>query len=270
MNRYLRLFRFGNGLMGAVGVLIAAFIAGGYEAADHWPNLIAGVFVILSFVAGGNALNDYIDRDLDKTAHPDRPLPTGELQPATAKYCGVGGLVLAVLLSFLISWIVAAVVAAAAVLMVSYETLLKQRGFIGNLCIAVLTGMIFLFGGSLVEDFSRVWVLTLLAFLVSVGREIAKDIEDLAGDKGCRRTLPMTIGTRNAAVVSAVFFILGPVLSFLPLAQGIFNVFYCTVLVADAIFIYCAVLVFRNPHKAQKYAKLAMLAALVSFILGVI
>ena len=42
-----------------------------------------------------------------------------------------------------------------------------------------------------------------------------------------------------------------------------------TVVIADAIFIYCAAAVFRDPHRAQKFAKIAMVVALVSFILGV-
>jgi geranylgeranylglycerol-phosphate geranylgeranyltransferase len=43
---------------------------------------------------------------------------------------------------------------------------------------------------------------------------------------------------------------------------------YLTVLIADAMFIYAAWIVFRNPHEAQKTAKIAMFAALVAFVLG--
>lgn len=270
VNKYLRLFRFGNGLMGVIGVVIATFIAAGYGLIDQWLNLVIAALIVITFVAGGNSLNDYIDRDIDKTAHPDRPLPTGELQPKMALYCGIGGLIIAAALSLLISIWTALVVVIAALLMIGYETLLKQRGFIGNLCIAVLTGAVFIFGGAIVNDFSRVWVLALLAALVSVGREIAKDIEDMKGDAGSRITLPMSIGVQRAAAVAAAFFIAGPALSFLPLINGTFGLLYCTVIVADAIFIYCAVMVFKDAHRTEKTAKVAMLAALISFVLGVI
>lgn len=256
--------------MGVIGVVIAAFIAAGYGLVDQWYNVVIAAAIVIAFVAGGNSLNDYIDRDIDKTAHPDRPLPTGELQPKTALYCGIGGLIVAAALSFLISIWTVLVVIIAALLMVAYETLLKQRGFIGNLCIALLTGAVFIFGGAIVDDFSRVWVLALLAALVSVGREIAKDIEDMKGDEGSRTTLPMSIGVRRAAAVAAVFFVAGPALSFLPLLDGTFNLLYCTVVVADAMFIYCAVMVFKDAHRTEKTAKVAMLAALISFVLGVI
>ncbi|MCL1979316.1 MAG: UbiA family prenyltransferase, partial [Methanomassiliicoccaceae archaeon] len=99
MNRFLRLFRFGNGIMGILGVVIGAFIAVGFDIGDHIQNLIISCGVILAFMAGGNSLNDYIDREIDKTAHPDRPLPKGEIAPQTALYIGISGLVIASLLS---------------------------------------------------------------------------------------------------------------------------------------------------------------------------
>ena len=270
MNKYLRLFRFENGLMGAIGVLISCFIAAGYDVVDHTVNVCIACIVVIVFVAGGNSLNDYIDREIDGTAHPDRPLPSGEMAPKTALACGIGGLVAAIVLSILLPPQATVIVAICAVLMVSYETVLKQRGFVGNVCIALLTGMIFIFAGSVVGDYSRVWILAILAALVSVGREIAKDIEDKKSDEGTRSTLPMLMGDRNAAIIAALFFIIGPVLSFIPLLNGTFGVLYCTVLVADAIFIYCAATVFSDAHNAEKYAKVAMMAALASFILGVI
>ena len=270
MNRYLRLFRLNNAVLGIFALLIAVFIAAGYNMFDQCLNIIIGAAIILSFVAGGNSLNDYVDVEIDRTAHPDRPLPTGELTPRTAKICGYGGLIVAVILSlFLRYWPATLIVLAAAVMMMAYETVLKQRGFIGNLCIAILTGLVFMFAGAIVNDFSQVWILALLAALVSVGREITKDIEDEESDKGSRTTLPMLIGDRKAAVIAAVFYVLGPLLSFIPLFTGLFGILYVTVLAADAVFVYCAVLVFSNPHRSEKLAKVAMLIALISFILGV-
>ena len=135
--------------------------------------------------------------------------------------------------------------------------------------IAVLTGMMFLLGGAVVGDAADNVVVALMALLVSVGREVAKDIEDMESDEGDRLTLPMRIGPRKAAALACVFFVAGPVLSIAPMVWGSYGPLYYTVVVADAIFVYCAAVVFSNPHKAQKFAKLAMVVALVSFILGV-
>lgn len=270
MNKYLRLFRFGNGVMGILGVIIGAFMAVGFGIADHLENLLISCFLIISFIAGGNSLNDYIDRDIDKTAHPDRPLPMGEIAPRTALILGVAGLAIACILStIMMDPVVTALVILAAIFMVSYELFLKQRGFVGNIVIAILTGAIFLFGGAVVGNIEGNLIIAAMAVMVSIGREIAKDIEDMDSDEG-RKTLPMMIGKRNAAIIAAFFFILGPVLSIWPLVDHTFGWLYCTVFIADAIFIYSAFLIFSKAKAAQKMAKIAMFVALVAFVLGVI
>ena len=270
MNKYLRLFRFGNGIMGIVGTLVGAFIAVGLDITDHYVNLAISCLVVLSFMAGGNSLNDYIDIEIDRIGHPDRPLPMGEIRPRTALILGISGMLLAGILSlFTGSLLVTCTLLIAAVMMISYELVLKQRGFVGNLTIAVLTGMIFLFGGAVVDNIEANYIIALMAVLVSIGREITKDIEDMGSDEG-RATLPMKIGMRNASILAAIFFIAGPALSIWPLIDQSFGWLYCIVLVADAIFIYTAFIIFRNAKKAQKFAKIAMLIALIAFILGVL
>lgn len=270
MKRYLRLFRFGNGAMGIIGVIIGAFLAAGTGIVDYAANIAIACAVVVSFMAGGNALNDYIDREIDKIGHPERPLPRGEITPRAALLCGIGGLAAACLISLLMgSLFSAAMVTVAAVLMVSYEVYLKKTGFMGNLEIAILTGMIFLYGGSVVDNIEGNLVFAVMAMLVSVGREIAKDVEDMDSDAG-RRTLPMIVGTKKASLIAAVFYIAGPVLSIYPIAVDAFKPLYCTVFAADAMFIYCALILFKDAHKSQKYAKYAMLVALAAFILGAI
>ena len=70
MNKYLRLFRLQNGVMGFIGLLIAIFIAAGYDMLDQWVNIVIGGVIVVAFVAGGNSLNDYVDAEIDKA----RPL----------------------------------------------------------------------------------------------------------------------------------------------------------------------------------------------------
>jgi 4-hydroxybenzoate polyprenyltransferase and related prenyltransferases len=270
VNRYLRLFRLGNGIMGIVGVAVGAFIAVGTDITDHAINLLISCFIVLSFIAGGNSLNDYIDAEIDKIGHPDRPLPRGEISYRSALAFGIVGLVIAVILSLIMmSYIVTGIVLIAAVLMILYELYLKQRGFIGNITIAVLTGMIFLFGGSVVNNIEGNYVIALMAILVSIGREIAKDIEDMSSDTD-RKTLPMIIGVKKASILASIFFIAGPILSIWPLIDHTFGWLYCLVFVADAIFIYIAFIIFSDARRAQKLAKAAMAIALVAFILGVL
>lgn len=277
MKEYLSLFRFGNGIIGIFGIVVGALLAGGTGGiADNLPWIVIGCAIVVVFMGGGNALNDYIDRDIDVTAHPERPIPSGRLRPETARNLGGIMMVLSVLMAIPLAvldtgcgWITAAMVAICAVLMTLYEVAFKQRGLVGNLTIAFLTAMIFIVGGSLVGEPWKNLVFGGMAFLVNVGREISKDIEDKDSDIG-RTTLPMSIGAKNAAYVASAFFILGPVLSLYPLLDGGQSIAYYLVFIADAIFLYCSYIVGKDAHKAQKMAKIAMVVALVAFILDVI
>ena len=281
MNKYLRLFRFGNGVMGIVGVVVGAFIASGFDIADHWPGIMISCLIVFIFMAGGNAINDYIDREIDITAHPERPVPSGEISSGTARSLGVLMILSAIMigiLALIVSELLgfrfwgpasAVIVVLAAVLMMSYEAFLKQRGLFGNVTIAVLTGMLFLLGGAVCGDTMAVVPMAFMAMLVNVGREISKDIEDEDSDEG-RRTLPMIIGNTKAAAFSATFFLMGVALSIWPLLAGSLNDLYMLVFCADAMFIYAAIIVFRSAHKAQKAAKVAMALALAAFVIGVI
>lgn len=256
--------------MGFVGIFVGAFVAAGLDIGDHVVHIAIACASTLLVMIGGNSLNDYVDRDIDKTAHPDRPVPSGEIKPETARNLGLFCLMLAIPVSILtFDYISIAIVVAASLLMFSYEMLLKQRGFVGNVAIGALTGGIFVLGCASGGNVESGYVLGALAAIVTIGREVAKDIEDMESDVG-RRTLPMSIGRKKAALVSSAFFILGPALSLIPLAMGTFGILYATVVVADIIFIRVALMVDKEPSKAQKYAKVAMMLALVSFALGVL
>ena len=271
MDKYLRLFRFGNALMGILGVIAGALIAVGLDITEHWKNLVIASFVVVWFIAGGNALNDYIDREIDIVSHPERPIPSGRITPKNALYASAFAFIVSIASSFLL-WddlISIAVVLIACALMLSYELALKKRGFVGNVTIAVLTGMLFMLGGAVVLNLDVVVIPAVMAMLVSVGREIAKDIEDMGGDKG-RRTLPMSVGVKNACIVGSLFLIAGPVLSVWPIIAETFGPLYYLIFAADAIFIYAAFIIFKDAHKAQKLCKFAMLVALAAFISGAV
>jgi len=140
-----------------------------------------------------------------------------------------------------------------------------------------LTASLFLFGGAAARPEpgptvfpAPVLALAMLAFLSSVGREILKGIEDVKGDRD-RRTVPRIAGVRTAGMIAAVWIGMAVALSPLPVFPlGIFPARYYlpVVLAADAMFIYSVWVVFRKPSTATNAAKLAMLLALVAFLLG--
>jgi len=271
----IRLTRPGNCVMASLGTLLASVICGGVEAlSDNTAGIVLSMATVAAFTAAGNSLNDYYDRDIDRVAHPRRPIPAGLLSPSTVLTMSVGLFILALVLSAFIpqqssvKWPLIIVITSIGV-MVGYEMLLKAEGFAGNLAISWLTGALFLFGGAAVDRLGLASILAALAFLATLGREVVKDVQDMEGDKGARRTLPMQVGRRKAGTVAATSFGLAVALSPAPFLLELLSVWYVpAVAVADGIFIYCALIQFENPERGQKAAKLAMLVALLAFLIG--
>lgn len=274
MRGYLGLARPLNAGMSAVGVFVGGFVAVGPGAfLDVGVKLALAAAAAASFTAGGNALNDITDRATDAVNHPDRPLPSGRLSVRQAGVFVAAAFALAAALGALVNVWCLAIVLANALLMYAYESGLKARGFPGNLAIAYLVGSLFLFAGfaSYAGDatrLSRIGILAALAFLTTVGREVAKDIEDMAGDVD-RRTLPQRIGARPAGVVAALAFAGGVAFSVVPWSSGLVAPAYAAiVVVADGMFIYAALHSAARPARAQRVAKYAMVVALAAFLAG--
>jgi geranylgeranylglycerol-phosphate geranylgeranyltransferase len=266
----LKLARPGNCAMASLGALLASIACGGPEALSEFTvEIVVSMATVAAFTAAGNSLNDYFDRDVDRLAHPDRPIPRGLLSPSTALTISAVLFALALGLSMFVSpWSLIIVITSVGV-MVGYEVVLKAEGFAGNLAISWLTGALFLFGGAAVDRLGLAAILAALAFLATLGREVIKDVQDVEGDRRTRRTLPMRIGQRNAGLVAAGALGTAVVLSPAPYLLDLLSVWYVPVVAAaDAIFIYCALIQFEKPEKGQKAAKLAMIVALIAFLAG--
>jgi len=268
VNKYLQLFRLGNCVMGVIGLLLASLIAAGTDVVNHFPQLALACGVVFLFIIGGNSLNDFLDREIDRTAHPERPLPSGRMRPVTAARIAVLAFMGSVALAVPLPLDAFLIVISAVFIILAYETVTKKRGLTGNLSIAWLTGALFLLGGAVVGQLEAVIAIAAMAFLATLGREIVKDVQDMGSDAD-RRTLPQRIGARRAGVVASAAFLVAVALSFEPFLQGRFGYPYlAAVLAADAIFIYCSAVHFRDPRQGQSWAKRGMLVALVAFLLG--
>jgi geranylgeranylglycerol-phosphate geranylgeranyltransferase len=284
MEPRIELLRPLNAVMGGVAVGVGALVAAGMPLlrSGALPDVGLAMLVASLYTGAGNALNDYYDRRTDRVNHPDRPIPSGRIRPEHARKFSVAvfaaGMLLALFIGFpRLNWLTLGLAALNSLLLAAYEIRLKARGFSGNLTVSWLTASLFLFGGAAAVPSAGatifpapVLVLALLAFLASVGREIIKGIEDVAGDRD-RRTLPRLVGPATAGRIAGLW--TGLAVAFSPLPVYPLHVFrpeaYLTVvLLADAMFIYSVRVVFRNPGRASRAAKLAMLLALAAFLLG--
>jgi 4-hydroxybenzoate polyprenyltransferase len=77
--------------------LAGLVLGGGGLAVELAPNLILGLFLIMSlFYVGGMYLNDAFDRHIDAVERPERPIPAGLVSARTVYLAGYGMLALGI------------------------------------------------------------------------------------------------------------------------------------------------------------------------------
>ena len=220
MNPYLALTRPENMILTAIAVISGSFIAAGPEIMDFQIEIAICCVCSMMLVGGGNALNDYNDRETDKENHPERPIPSGSISADTASVCaqallGSGLLILLFALENKMPFVIALI---GIILLIAYENGLKAAGISGNITVGLMSGAIFLFAGMAVnEPGPTLWMFS-LAVLATITREIIKDIQDLEGDRG-RRTLPASIGIENSMRVAILFLLIAIGLSYTAMNQ---------------------------------------------------
>jgi len=275
---YMKLLRLWNGAIAALGLLLGAAVAVGINHLDsHLFDLALGVIIVVLFVGAGNSLNDYYDVEIDRIAHPKRPIVRGTISRRTALLsAGVMFAVCFVLsiwinppLPFAIVGLPLVIVGLAILGMITYELRLKRAGLAGNVMIALLVVALFEFAGAVVGRADLVIELALLAALATLGREIVKDIEDMHGDVA-RRTLPRIVGAKRAGYIALIPTLAAVSLSPIPYLQNLLTYLYIfVVIIADVIFVYGGIVQLSDPKRGQKIYKWAMIVALLAFAVGV-
>jgi len=226
MNPYIALTRPGNAILTALAVIAGAFIAKGPEdILDFQTEITICCISAMVLVGGGNALNDYNDRESDKKNHPERPIPAGEVSADAAlnysyTLLGLGLTILLLapnkvpnldLMPFVIALL-------GMVTLFAYENGLKAAGIAGNIAVGLMSGAVFLYAGYAVNDSGPTNWMFGLAVLATITREIVKDIQDLEGDKD-RFTLPARIGINMSLNLATLILVVAIGLSYTAMEQ---------------------------------------------------
>jgi geranylgeranylglycerol-phosphate geranylgeranyltransferase len=199
----LRLVRWANALTAASGVLVGAWWSGW---GDSWRIALAAC-AALGLTGAANAWNDMADVEIDRIAHPERPLVTGELSMREADRIGMAAAVGAVLAASNVSVLLGIASVGVLLLMRLYSPWMKRAGFAGNVLVSVLASLPFVYGSYAAGHWGRGVPLLLIAIPLHLARELAKDLDDREADRGARRTIPILLGTpfaRAAILVSLV------------------------------------------------------------------
>lgn len=193
-----------------------------------WPLFWALVAASVLIAAAGYIINDYFDLDIDQVNKPDNIIVQKIIKRRWAIFWHLGlsfaGLVITFIVSWKIgNWVIGPANLASVFLLLFYSTTFKKKILIGNIIISLLTAwVVFVLYFSELDlvvftremnyqlAMTKIFKLTVLysgfAFVISLIREVIKDMEDMQGDEkfGCH-TMPIVWGIPASKVFAGVW-----------------------------------------------------------------
>jgi len=152
--------------------------------------------------AAGNIINDIYDIETDKVSHPERVLILESLSKKEAIYFYNFLNILAIIIASRLSDILLLIVFISIIILYIYSYYLKKLPLVGNVIVAILTGLTFIYGGFVSDNPKAAIVPAVFAFLINLVREIVKDIQDIEGDsKNGYKTFPIKYGVQKSKIL---------------------------------------------------------------------
>ncbi|MFL3006258.1 MAG: geranylgeranylglycerol-phosphate geranylgeranyltransferase [Candidatus Neomarinimicrobiota bacterium] len=226
---YFLLIRPLNVLVSGLAMIISAAIL---DNLGQELMVILIVLVVITYTAGANSINDVLDLEIDKVNRPSRPIPSKNVERNKALifsfFLFLVGSVLSLQLppnAYFISIVVSMP------LIVIYSTHLKSKPLIGNIAVSFIIGLSFIFCGTVFENINPMWTPGLLAFSLTLIREITKDIADFEGDQIAKHnTYPIQHGIKGA--IKLISFLSGVVclVALVPYFSNTYNDWYLIIL----------------------------------------
>jgi len=227
---FIKLLRPLNIAVAAFSVLVSAHILGVYE---QYYILTYVIIVVIAYNGAANAFNDYCDYEIDLINRPNRPLSRGMITSFQALCFAVIlfaiGSVIAFQLPFYASL---TAVGIAMPLIIIYSIRIKGTPLLGNIAVAMILGLTFVFCGLAFNNLGPMIMPAILAFGLTLVRELIKDIADVEGDNYAGlKTLPLVIGKNKAITVAMIKAVLIGLVSLIPYYLNIYGNYYLILLV---------------------------------------
>lgn len=234
---FFRLIRFPNlffialtQLLFYVCIILPSFRAYSQPVPLYFSDLFLLIAASILIAAAGYVINDYFDQDIDIVNKPSRLVVGSIIKRRWAILWHFGFSVAGIVLSAWVSYrlrnpipVVFNVVTV--ILLWFYSTTFKKQLLIGNVIISLLTGWVVLVlyaslshigisreAPDTQKILARIYKFAVLyggfAFIISLVREVVKDIEDMEGDAkyGCR-TMPIVWGVPVSKMFVTVWLI---------------------------------------------------------------
>ena len=226
--------------------------------------------------AAGNVVNDIYDIESDKINHPKRPLAKETISnnEAWATYFILTST--AILISAFINQVAFAIVVLTSVLLYLYSIRLKRIPLIGNITIAYLTGLAFIYAGLAVYNVQDAFIPAIFAFLINLIRELVKDIQDMEGDNRVNlTTFPIMFGTKATNVLITLLTVILVAFTFFPFLNQVYKIefFVIAMILVNPLLVYFLKLLYEDRHyenlnKLSNMLKLNMVIGLLAIFLG--
>lgn len=237
---YLRIIRWPNLLI--MAVLMAGLryllILPQLELAEltlqnNLLNFIMLVYSVLAIAAGGYVINDILDLEIDSINKPESQIVGNQLSINAARkfyfFLTISGVITGIIIAFILhSFYLGVFFPAMAALLYYYSKRYKGRLLTGNLVVAFASAMVLIVcwnveflslektdiqklesNGTIRSISSLVFIYSFFAFMLSLIREIVKDMEDIDGDmkEGCA-TIPIVFGLKTARNIASGLIVL--------------------------------------------------------------
>jgi 4-hydroxybenzoate polyprenyltransferase len=187
--------------------------------------VIAGILI----AAGGNIINDYFDLNIDKINKPHKLVVDKYISRRWVIILHLIVSSMAIGIGIYLSiqthvWWISVTNFVCVILLFFYSSTLKKKFLIGNIIVALLVAWsimiialiefkaVHLFTSAYISSYRRILRLGIVyssfAFIITIIREVIKDMEDIDGDRkyGCK-TLPIVWGINATKVFVAVWLI---------------------------------------------------------------
>jgi len=273
---YITIIRPLNVILGGVTIVISSFIVQ-YNGPISY--VFFAVLVVMFYTAGANTLNDYFDYKIDKINRPDRAISSGLVLRNHAIVFSLFTFILGTLFALQLnmnSQLVA--VGVSLPLIIGYNAKLKNFPLIGNIVVALILSLSFIYAGFVFDNIKPLIIPALLAFGLTLIREIVKDMADVIGDKAVAlKTFPIVYGENKTIVLCTALSALLGIGSFVPFITGYYNIFYgiLLILTVEIPLAVVVILLLNKPSiatakRSAKLLKFSTLGGLFSIYIGTI
>jgi len=190
-------------------------------------NFLLLIISVMLIAGAGNVINDYFDVKADRVNKPEKLIIDKHIKRRWAIMFNWIFNVIGLLITFYLSWISSNwYILIIAFIIINflwfYSAIYKRKLFVGNILVALMVGIVPLYvliynfpmDGYVLLESSRsgplfisevVVIVSIIAFVINLLREIIKDIADIRGDLHLSaRTIPIALGIKKTKIILVI------------------------------------------------------------------